>query len=424
MKKIFVLFLAVLMLAGTMPITAMAHTDIDDYDYDKYMKGVSEEEYEERFASLLREPGLKAGDLLKAGHPNVQGLIYDGFGNLFDCAYIEIRYIDTAERYSTWQSYATDSQWDWIIWGSGVEFTGPPILTYEDGTVVVGTHEILADGEHATIQFDASITSGRFELFVPYRVVNGDSEYTYTYTFISGLALNFLGYQYTPEGSARSPYSPSRSGGTKKVSDLITIAPSEDLNSPMDAKVVSDPIPPAGGSSTNQERPSAWAVSEVDAAIAATLVPQGLQSKYTQTVTRAEYCALAVALYEAVTGGEITERAQFSDTSDVNVEKMAALEVVNGVGDNKFAPDEKLTREQAATMLSRLAKAIGKPLPTTDAPPFADYSDVSAWAVDAVSQMQATGIMGGVGNNTFAPKADYTREQSIITMIRLFDIVK
>jgi len=38
--------------------------------------------------------------------------------------------------------------------------------------------------------------------------------------------------------------------------------------------------------------------------------------------------------------------------------------------------------------------------------------------------MQATGIMGGVGNNTFAPKSDYTREQSIMTMMRLFDIVK
>jgi hypothetical protein len=39
-------------------------------------------------------------------------------------------------------------------------------------------------------------------------------------------------------------------------------------------------------------------------------------------------------------------------------------------------------------------------------------------------QMQATGIMGGVGNNTFAPKDPYTREQSIITIMRLYDVVK
>jgi len=171
------------------------------------------------------------------------------------------------------------------------------------------------------------------------------------------------------------------------------------------------------------EVPSSWAAEQVNAAITANLVPDALQSKYTQATTRAEFCALAVALYETATGSEITERAQFSDTTDVNVEKMAALSVVNGIGDNKFDPNAKLTREQAATMLSRLANAIGKPL-TEQAATFGDNGSVSSWAADAVGQMQATGIMGGVGNNTFAPKSDYTREQSIITMMRLFDIVK
>jgi len=38
--------------------------------------------------------------------------------------------------------------------------------------------------------------------------------------------------------------------------------------------------------------------------------------------------------------------------------------------------------------------------------------------------MQAQGIMGGVGDNTFAPKSSYTREQSIATLMRLWDIVK
>ena len=46
------------------------------------------------------------------------------------------------------------------------------------------------------------------------------------------------------------------------------------------------------------------------------------------------------------------------------------------------------------------------------------------WAVDAVGQMQATGVMNGVGENTFAPDEDYTREQSIVTIMRLYDIVK
>ena len=93
-----------------------------------------------------------------------------------------------------------------------------------------------------------------------------------------------------------------------------------------------------------------------------------------------------------------------------------------GVGGNRFDPNAQLTREQAAVMLARLADAIGQPFPPS-APTFADNAQVSSWAADAVGQMQATGIMGGVGDNRFAPGGDYTREQSIVTILRLFDVL-
>jgi len=168
------------------------------------------------------------------------------------------------------------------------------------------------------------------------------------------------------------------------------------------------------------EAPSSWAAASVNAAIDAGIVPTALQSKYTTATTRAEFCALAVALYETLCG-TITERAKFDDTTDVNVEKMAALGVVNGTGEGKFSPSSQLTREQAATMLARLADEMGSPL-TTAAATFADNSAVSSWASAAVGQVQAAGIMGGVGDNNFSPKGSYTREQSILTILRLYDL--
>ena len=90
--------------------------------------------------------------------------------------------------------------------------------------------------------------------------------------------------------------------------------------------------------------------------------------------------------------------------------------------DNRFDPNAPLTRAQAATMLSRLANALGQPLPATRAT-FADNGDIPSWAFEGVGQVQAAGIMTGVGGNRFAPGDPYTREQSIITMIRLFNIV-
>ena len=169
--------------------------------------------------------------------------------------------------------------------------------------------------------------------------------------------------------------------------------------------------------------PSSWAIDQVAEAVRLYLVPYNLQSNYTQTATRKEFCALAVELYEKVTGGEITERATFSDTTDINVQMMAGIGVINGVGNNQFNPDGQLTREQAATILVRLADAMGKPLPEGTAS-FADNASIASWAMDAVGRVQAGGLMDGVGNGLFSPQGSYTREQSILTILRLYELTQ
>ena len=168
--------------------------------------------------------------------------------------------------------------------------------------------------------------------------------------------------------------------------------------------------------------PSAWAESEINTAIEENLAPNYLQCNYTQPATRAEFCALAITLYETVKSIEITERKTFDDTIDTNVEKAAAVGIVLGTGNNNFSPDEKLTREQGATMLSRLADFLDSPLPKHEVT-FTDKNYISSWALESVGQVQALGIMKGTGSNLFSPKDQYTREQSIITMLRLCDAI-
>ena len=167
---------------------------------------------------------------------------------------------------------------------------------------------------------------------------------------------------------------------------------------------------------------SPWAQAAVGEAIAADIVPQNLQSNYAQATTRAEFAALATNLYETVTGRTITGRTNFNDTNDINVQKMGYLGVVTGVGDGNFNPNGQLTREQAAVMLARLAEAMGQHIPPANLT-FADNAHISSWAITAVGQMQSANIMSGVGNNQFAPQGDYTREQSIVTIMRLYDFM-
>jgi hypothetical protein len=174
----------------------------------------------------------------------------------------------------------------------------------------------------------------------------------------------------------------------------------------------------------NLDTASTWAHDNINEAYNKNLIPSTFQDNYTDNTTRAEFAALAVLLYETVTGKVIeADVNRFTDTNDINAAKAASIGVTAGTGDGStFSPDVLLNREQAATMLSRLANAIGQPLPEHTAT-FVDNEQVSSWAVEAVGQMQTTGIMGGVGGNRFAPSEPYTREQSIITILRLFNIV-
>jgi len=167
--------------------------------------------------------------------------------------------------------------------------------------------------------------------------------------------------------------------------------------------------------------PSDWAADAVEEAIELGIVPSTLRSNYQRPTTRAEFAAIAVALYENQRG-TITGRENFTDTNSISVSKAAYIGIVQGVGNNRFNPYGELTREMAAVLVARLAYVLGNPLPES-APTFTDNNRISGWAVDEVGQVQATGIMGGIGNNQFDPGGSYTREQSIVTMMRLYDLI-
>ena len=165
-----------------------------------------------------------------------------------------------------------------------------------------------------------------------------------------------------------------------------------------------------------------WAHEGITSAVTLGLVPQTLQNNFTNNTTRAEFATLAVTLYETVTGREITARTAFNDTTDINVQKMGGLGVITGVGDGYFAPNRTINRQEAAVMLARLAYVIGQPI-APSAPTFADNDYISSWAIDSVGQMQDAGIMGGVSYNNFDPSGTFTREQSILALLRLFELL-
>ncbi|MDY2987258.1 MAG: S-layer homology domain-containing protein [Peptoniphilus sp.] len=85
--------------------------------------------------------------------------------------------------------------------------------------------------------------------------------------------------------------------------------------------------------------------------------------------------------------------------------------IVDGVGKNKFAPEESLTREQMVVIISKYLKFTNKELNGDKEVKFKYMDKVSPWAKEAVLEMAKAGIVNGMEDGTFSPKTPFTRAQ-------------
>jgi len=86
--------------------------------------------------------------------------------------------------------------------------------------------------------------------------------------------------------------------------------------------------------------------------------------------------------------------------------------IVNGIGNNLFAPMAEITREQMAAMLYNYCTAMDiEFLVVRSSGSFTDAGSISDWAAKAVDAMYKAGILNGKGNNAFDPKGTATRAE-------------
>ena len=94
--------------------------------------------------------------------------------------------------------------------------------------------------------------------------------------------------------------------------------------------------------------------------------------------------------------------------------------IVTGVTATTFAPDTNINREQMAVIMKNYAAKLGYDLSQTlKAVTFADNTQISSWAKDAVKSMQQAGILAGKNGNKFDPKGTATRAE-VATVLRQF----
>ncbi len=156
---------------------------------------------------------------------------------------------------------------------------------------------------------------------------------------------------------------------------------------------------------------------------------------YKQNTTRVDFAAIAIATIEEATGKtideilkektgkdiyQLIEEKKFADTKDKNVVATKILGIVGGVGNNKYAPNDSIKRQDAAILLMKTAEYLGKKAEDGGLE-FKDDAEISDYAKEAVKFVSGLKVMSGNADKTFTPKAKYTREQAYVTVYRLFE---
>lgn len=196
--------------------------------------------------------------------------------------------------------------------------------------------------------------------------------------------------------------------------------------------------------------PSEWARESISRAYQMDLVPGYMLMDYPLATTRLDFVRLAYSVienqcgdmqkvlyeYGAVEAPDVDPEYVFEDMPEdsgydgrdgYRIAALNALGIINGVGGNRFEPDRAITREEAAALLNRIHSFIrwGEVryyyYEGSLDQLYGDNDEISDWAFYDVYNMRSIQVMNGVGSNLFAPKDCYSREQSIVTFVRLLN---
>jgi len=181
-----------------------------------------------------------------------------------------------------------------------------------------------------------------------------------------------------------------------------------------------------------------WAKESVLSGNIYGIIPKELNCDFSKKLTREEFCKLAVLTFlkSDYQGGEAENyihwngiKNYFNDTNNKYVMIAHYKGIVNGKGNKKFCPNDTITRQEAAVMLSELVRSLRytideKKTNFIDENYFADWAKKSIYKITNFKGKDGIPVMTGTGNGKFSPWYSYSREQAITTMVRIYDIVK
>jgi hypothetical protein len=174
-----------------------------------------------------------------------------------------------------------------------------------------------------------------------------------------------------------------------------------------------------------------WAKEDIELMASKHIVKGATNTTYNPgaEVTRAEFATLIVrALGLNVDPNAHLEFTDVSKSKWYYGEIGAAYHagIVNGLNATQFGPNEKITREQMAVMVTRAMVYANLNLEMSEAEiqeklsKFDDSSQIAGWAKEEVAKAVELGVINGRTENAFVPNAYATRAESAVMIKRMF----
>lgn len=182
------------------------------------------------------------------------------------------------------------------------------------------------------------------------------------------------------------------------------------------ASVVTAPPEISPGTNSFSDLGSHWAQTNIIKLVGTQAVsgyPDGT-FKPDNTITRAEFATILVKAFNLTPkAGKIFADTEAHWARDY-IATANAYGIINGYSERIFAPNDRITREQMAVMA---VKAAG--LKKTGAGKiFADASDISYWAKEAVDVASQYTLISGYSDNTYRPAGSATRAEAVTVIIK------
>lgn len=137
--------------------------------------------------------------------------------------------------------------------------------------------------------------------------------------------------------------------------------------------------------------------------------------------TRAEFITMLANLFKweaAESSPAFADSGQIGSWAAGAVAQGIERGIIQGYTDGTFRPNQQITRAEMAVMLAR---ALGLKTTNVDSSSFADDDSIPQWAKSAIEELRKSGLLTGRGNNTFAPKAQATRAEAVVVLLRILE---